>query len=406
MVEKMSKKLDIIYFGDTKDINGVNLVTNLLLQGKHMFSKHEIKLSKIFASSGTIDCEVEDSLPIGADLGTSKYKLIRFVRTVLRVVMDSRVPFFAWYKFKKNFLEPAESVIVKNKSEFNSDYILFQDIFTAYFYHKQFDAKGKKTVLVLHCEKDIFGQFKLLYPGIFNSSYKSQVEEIFNFALAAVSKVIFVSEKSATFNKDTIGSSDFVHNGISDLVNIELKQVQNDIINFVCVGSVNYNKGQDVIIESVNLLAPELRKRCKFYFIGDGPQLPKLKRIVSNYKLNDTIVFLGLRKDVPDLLKKMDVLVLLSKTEGLPLSIIEGLRQGLYIISTDVGGVTEMIGDGFGKLVERDPKRFCSIIMQVLDEDVVNENSKHLARQHFLDRFTLDSMVAKYSAIFNSLDEK
>lgn len=402
MVEKMSKKLDIIYFGDTKDINGVNLVTNLLLQGKEVFGKNEIKLSKIYASTGTINCDVEDTLPIGANLGTKKYKFTRFVRTVLRIIMDSRVPFFAWYKFKKNILSPAENVISRNHSEFDNDYILFQDIFTAYFYHKHLNVQGKKTILVLHCEKEIFGQFKLLFPGIFNSKYKHRIDEISNFTLAAVSKVVFVSEKSATSNKSTVYDSDFVHNGIKDLPEVELKPIQKDMINFVCVGSINFNKGQDVIIEAINILPLDLRERCKFYFVGDGPQLPELKRTVNGYKLNDSIVFLGLRKDVPDLLKNMDVLLLLSKTEGLPLSIIEGLRQGLYIISTDVGGVSEMIGDGFGKLVERDPRKLCDIIMQVLNEDILNENSKQLAREYFLNHFTLDSMITKYSRLFNS----
>lgn len=401
----MSKKLDIVYFGDTKDINGVNLVTNLLLQGKEVFGKNKIRLSKIYAANGIINCDLENSLPIGANLGTAKYKLTRFIRTVLRIIMDSRVPFFAWYKFKKNVFKPAKNVISKNYSEFDNDYILFQDIFTAYFYHKRFNSKGKNTMLVLHCEKDILGQFKLLYPGIFNSRYKNQIDEILNYTLASVSKVIFVSKKSATFNKSTEYDTDFVHNGIPDLVNFNLKPVQKDMINFVCVGSINYNKGQDVIIEAINFLSSDLRERCKFYFIGDGPQLPELKRTVNNYKLNDIIFFLGLRKDVPDLLKNMDVLLLLSKTEGLPLSIIEGLRQGLYVISTDVGGVSEMIGDEFGKLVERDPKILCDVIVDVLNEEVITEESKQLARAHFLTHFTLDSMITKYSKLFNSIDD-
>ena len=401
----MSKKLDVIYFGDIKDINGVNLVTNLLLEGKEIFKKHEITLSKIYSSSVVTNCEFENKLPIGSNLGTTKYKLTRFLRTIVRKCMDSRVPYFAWYKFKKNFLIPAENVILKHHSKFDNDFILFQDIFTAYFYYKHSNVTNTKTILVLHCEEDVLAQFKLLYPGIFNSKYKHKIDEIFNFALNAVNKVIFVSEKAATFNCNCSYSSDFVYNGIADLDDIKLMPFKKNIYNFVCVGSVNYNKGQDVIIEAINILPENIKARCKFYFIGDGPQLPELKRSVKDYKLNELVSFLGLRKDVPHLLKNMDVLLLLSKTEGLPLSIIEGLRQGLYIVSTDVGGVTEMVKEDFGKLVQRNPNDLCEVLNKIVSENIINEESRYFAREHYLTYFTLNSMISKYCRILNSLSE-
>lgn len=404
MVENMSKNLDIIYFGDTKDINGVNLVTNLFLKGKSIFNNNGIKLRKIYSSTGIIDCSIEDTLPIGINLGTIRHQLTRRLRIVLRIIMDSRVPFFAWFKFKRNFLIPAQNVIEANQMNFDSDYILFQDIFTAYYYYKRFENSNKKTILVMHCERDVFGQFKLIYPGIFNSSYKKIIEDIFYFTLMRVGKIVFVSEKSAIFNKSIFDNTDFVHNGITDLPKFSLKITDRNMINFVCVGTFNYNKGQNIIIEAINLIPENLKERCMFYFIGDGPQLPKLKNLVSSYKLNDKIIFLGLRKDVEDLLKNMDVLLLLSKTEGLPLSIIEGLRQGLYIIATDVGGISEMVGDGFGKLIGRSSKDLSVYIKYILDENILNEQSQYLAREHYLKYFTLEAMVTKYSLLFNSLE--
>lgn len=404
MVENMSKNLDIIYFGDTKDINGVNLVTNLFLKGKSIFNNNGIKLRKIYSSTGIIDCSIEDTLPIGINLGTIRHQLTRRLRIGLRIIMDSRVPFFAWFKFKRNFLIPAQNVIEANQMNFDSDYILFQDIFTAYYYYKRFENSNKKTILVMHCERDVFGQFKLIYPGIFNSSYKKKIEDIFYFTLMRVGKIVFVSEKSAIFNKSIFDNTDFVHNGIADLPKFSLKVIDRNMINFVCVGTFNYNKGQDIIIEAINLIPENLKERCMFYFIGDGPQLPELKNLVSSYKLNDKIIFLGLRKDVEDLLKNMDVLLLLSKTEGLPLSIIEGLRQGLYIIATDVGGISEMVGDGFGKLIGRSSKDLTEYIKYILNENILNEQSQYLAREHYLKYFTLEAMVTKYSLLFNSLE--
>jgi glycosyltransferase involved in cell wall biosynthesis len=400
----MSKILDIIYFGDTKDINGVNLVNNLLLKGKNEFKKNNIYLRTIFSPNETIDCQTNESLEVGINIGTKKYKFNRIIRTILRITMDSRIPIFAWYKFKKNFLIPSQKVINQNYDKFNSDYILFQDIFTAYYYYKKSSEKRPKTILVLHCEKDIFAQFKLNFPGIFNSRYKKQIEEIFYFTLNKVGKVVFVSKKSSAYNKLLLKNNDFVHNGIEDLPNFNFKSSNNNTINFVCVGTINYNKGQEIIIEAFNLLPKKLKEKCNVYIVGDGPQASELKKTVTRYNLDKIIQFLGLRKDVSEILNNMDVLLLLSKTEGLPLSIIEGLRQGLYIIATDVGGISEMIDDGFGKLIERNPKKLAEEIKKILEEDLLNENSKKLSRDFFLNNFTLEKMITKYSLLFKSME--
>ena len=72
----MSKILDIIYFGDTKDINGVNLVNNLLLKGKNEFKKNNIYLRTIFSPNETIDCQTNESLEVGINIGTKNINLI------------------------------------------------------------------------------------------------------------------------------------------------------------------------------------------------------------------------------------------------------------------------------------------------------------------------------------------
>lgn len=400
------KKLDIIYFGDIKAVNGVNLVTNLILNGKKIFNKHGIELLNIFSSTGNLNCIQEVNLPIGYRMNTPRANLIRGIRSIFRVFFDARIPFFAWFKFKINYLNPAQKVIYENKYKFKSDYILFQDIFTAYFYYKICGDTSKKTILVMHSEEDIYQQFRILFPGIFKSKYLDELNTIFSYSLKMVDMVVFVSEKSALKNQSISKRVDFVYNGMPDfpMIKITNDSAKHSIVKFVCVGSMGKRKGQELIIKAAASLPAEIRNKCRFYLVGDGPELDSFKKMVNEMNLNESVFFLGLRNDVENILREMDAMILMSKSEGLPLSIIEGLRQGLYIIATDVGGVSEMVGEEFGKLVERSEESLKEVIEEIIDRDIINEHSRIKSREHYLLNFTVENMITKYSLLFNSIN--
>lgn len=81
----------------------------------------------------------------------------------------------------------------------------------------------------------------------------------------------------------------------------------------------------------------------KLVIIGDGPERPTIERLRTEWRLEASVQLLGQCRDVPQLIQAADALVLTSVSEGIPLTLIEGMAAGLPIVATDVGGVSEVV---------------------------------------------------------------
>jgi glycosyltransferase involved in cell wall biosynthesis len=396
------EKVNVIYFGNVLETQGINSVTNSFLQGKNYFKNYGLHLTNIFSSSGIIKCDKLDALPIGIHETTYKYKLTRKFRLFLKTMFNSRIALFAWMKIKLNFIYPAKKVIAKYKEHFDGDYLIFQDVGTAYWYYKDKTINHKKSIVIIHSgNSDIYDQLKLAYPSLFRSSCKKYLFGIYEHAMGSVTRTIFLSKKAAQFFQDKY-AVDYVYNGVID-VRPNIPRKINTPIQIVCVGSMNYIKGHEIIIESLNLLSSELLRKIKCEFIGGGPQLNELKNLSKRYNLDEYISFLGVRKDISEILKHKDCFILMSLTEGLPMAIIEAMREGLFIISTAVGGIPEILTSDFSVFVKRDPIELKNILEHIVTESVISEYTQKSSRKHFEQFFTLEKMIQRYSDILKSL---
>lgn len=101
-------------------------------------------------------------------------------------------------------------------------------------------------------------------------------------------------------------------------------------------------KDHRFLFEVLKNLKTSVRWKC--LVVGEGPLGEELKAFTeASPELNERVCFLGWRKDLPDLYSDLDFTVLTSRNEGTPLSIIEAFAAGCPIISTDVGGVPDML---------------------------------------------------------------
>ena len=83
-----------------------------------------------------------------------------------------------------------------------------------------------------------------------------------------------------------------------------------------------------------------------FLLIGDGPQRGELESLCQQLGISDSVHFAGTRLDIDRLLPAIDVHVLSSHSEGLPMAVLEGMACGKPVICTDVGGTSEIIEHG------------------------------------------------------------
>ena len=106
----------------------------------------------------------------------------------------------------------------------------------------------------------------------------------------------------------------------------------------------------------------------ELWLVGDGTRRANLELIIDNLQLGDQVRLLGLRTDVPRILKTADVVVMSSHWEGLSLSNIEGMSAGKPFVASDVNGLRE-VTQGYGILFpHEDGEALARIIRQLHDD--------------------------------------
>src|SRR5437879_4685028 len=125
-------------------------------------------------------------------------------------------------------------------------------------------------------------------------------------------------------------------------------------------------KGHAILIEAARTVCTAIPE-ARFAFVGDGLLRPWLERRVLELGLHEHFLFLGPRRDVPDILSCGDLFVFPSFAEGLPNSVLEAAAAGLPIIATPVGGVPEIIKDRVTGLVvpPKDPLPLVEAILEM-----------------------------------------
>lgn len=163
--------------------------------------------------------------------------------------------------------------------------------------------------------------------------------------LAASSRIIAVSEdvaRHATALGVPPDRVEVVRNGV-DLTRYQPTDRRDDgPLRVVFVGRLIANKGPEVLIEALVQLA-QRGIVVDARIIGDGPQRGDLERRVRNAGIVDRVTFVGRSAEVPAELRRADVMVRPSLTEGLSLAMLEAMASGVAVVATDIPANAEVI---------------------------------------------------------------
>ncbi len=91
--------------------------------------------------------------------------------------------------------------------------------------------------------------------------------------------------------------------------------------------------------------------RLKFVVVGDGPERSCLEGLTMRLKLDGRVRFTGFVDEMERIYAALDILVISSSTEGIPLTALEAMRHGIPVVSTRVGGIPEIIENGVNGLI-------------------------------------------------------
>ena len=174
----------------------------------------------------------------------------------------------------------------------------------------------------------------------------------------------------------------------------------------LAVGNLYPVKGHDILIRALALVAqrkPDLPWVAAI--AGRGEEHASLLALADSFGLSERVKFLGVRSDIGALLNGADIFVQPSRSEGMPLAVIEAMRAGLPVIASDVGGLREMIASGAdGELVPaEDPQELASRLERLLEHPRERARLGRAARVSSGDRFGVESMVEQYLQLYLSL---
>jgi glycosyltransferase involved in cell wall biosynthesis len=139
--------------------------------------------------------------------------------------------------------------------------------------------------------------------------------------------------------------------------------------------------------------------------IGEGPLRAQLAQTIEELGIQKQVQLLGARSEIPELLNTLDIFVLPSLSEGLPMSILEAMACGLPVVATRVGGIPEVVLDGqTGILVSsQDVPQFASALETLVQQKSIRENLGSQGRQRVVEHFSRQRMVQEYQALYESL---
>ncbi|RTG94659.1 glycosyltransferase family 1 protein [Thermus scotoductus] len=139
--------------------------------------------------------------------------------------------------------------------------------------------------------------------------------------------------------------------------------------------------------------------------VGDGPLLPEVQALAKRLGLAERVRFWGRRLDVDRLLAEVQVFVLTSNWEGLPLVVLEAMRAGLPVVATDVGGVGEAVVEGkTGFLVGRkDEAGLRERLCLLLENPALRASMGEAGRRRYEEAFTLERMFLETWRVYEEV---
>jgi glycosyltransferase involved in cell wall biosynthesis len=170
------------------------------------------------------------------------------------------------------------------------------------------------------------------------------------------------------------------------------------------VGRLTAIKQQDVFLDVARHVAAQIPSAL-FLIAGDGEDRGELEQIVRAHGLETRVRFLGWRRDLTTVYGATDVFLLTSRNEGTPVALIESMAAGCAGVSTNVGGVADVIvGPEVGRVAPLgDTGQLAAHVVDLLNDPSRRRQLGESGRKHALGRFGIDRLVDDVDRVYREL---
>ena len=244
---------------------------------------------------------------------------------------------------------------------------------------------------------------KLIHVYTAHNVFKDKLP-LYGFALKNA-KSVAVGEAVNKNLKEDVGITDsrVIYNGV---VLKETDDQVDEIISYGgiklgCIARLSEQKGLTYLLDAMSLLAV---KDIRLFIVGDGELRNELENKVKELHLQDSVTFLGYRKDIVECINSFDFLVSSSLFEGLALNVIEAFMNGKTMVATDIPGINEVVTEENGILVPAKKSDALAGAIDKLATDVVLRNSLALqAKKTYDEKFSYPMFLENYRALYREI---
>lgn len=217
------------------------------------------------------------------------------------------------------------------------------------------------------------------------------VLQIFSHKIIAVSCAV---KKSLIKHYVKANKIEVIINGIdtSKYQNLNIKILDGEEkkdFTFVFIGRLIHQKAVDVLLKAFSIV-----KEGKLLIVGDGADKNNLKNLCKKLNIENRVKFLGIRKDIPEILSYSDCFILPSRYEGLGIVMLEAIASGSIVIISDFEAGIEIIKDGYNGYVF--PRENYSILAKKMMKAISLEKDKfEKVNNNFIKGFSVTKNINK-----------
>ena len=244
---------------------------------------------------------------------------------------------------------------------------------------------------------------KLIHVYTAHNVFKDKLP-LYKFALKNAKSVAVGEAVNKNLREDVgITDSRVIYNGV---VLKETDDQVNEIISYGgiklgCIARLSEQKGLTYLLDAMSLLTV---KDIRLFIVGDGELRNELENKVKELDLQDSVTFLGYRKDIAECINSFDFCVLPSVFEGFGLVAIEAFMNGKTIVATDIPGLNEVVTKENGILVPaKDPVALASAIDKLATDATLRQKLASQAKKDYENRFSYPMFLENYRALYREI---
>jgi len=244
---------------------------------------------------------------------------------------------------------------------------------------------------------------KLIHVYTAHNVFKDKLP-LYGFALKNA-KSVAVGEAVNKNLKEDVGITDskVIYNGV---VLKETDDQVDEIISYGgiklgCIARLSEQKGLTYLLDAMSLLTV---KDIRLFIVGDGELRHELENKVEELHLQDSVTFLGYRKDIVECINSFDFLVSSSLFEGLALNVIEAFMNAKTMVASDIPGINEIVTNKNGILVPaKDPAALASAIDKLATDATLRQELSSQAKKDYENRFSYPMFLENYRALYREI---